>query len=288
MSIKGSIVITGVSTGIGQAIAEVLLQAGFKVFGSVRRAADADALVKTWGPAFQPLIFDVTDQAAILRARDQVHSALNGETLTALVNNAGIAVSGPLQLLPVGEFQKQLDVNITGPLRVTQAFLPDLGASAGFTGRPGRIINISSVAGRLVLPFIGPYAVSKHGLEALSDSLRRELQLFGIDVIVIGPGAVVTPIWDKTDELDMSPYRDSAYAPAMTRFLAWFLARGRLGLPANAIGRVALKAITTRRPKARYAVVPKRFSNWTLPLLLSKRALDRRLASALGLSRKPS
>ena len=178
---------------------KVLTAAGFHVFGSVRKPADAERLTKEFGANVTPLLFDVTNQVAVANAALTVEQALAGKTLAGLVNNAGIAVAGPLIYLNVEDFEKQLAVNVTGLLIVTQAFAPLLGADRSREGAPGRIVMISSVGGRNALPFAGPYAASKFAVEGLSEALRRELMLFGIDVVIVAPGAVVTPLWDKTE-----------------------------------------------------------------------------------------
>src|ERR1700686_3275899 len=182
-----SIVVTGSSTGIGWGIAKVLIGKGFRVFGSVRKAADGERLSREFGPNFMPLIFDVTDVAAVAEAADQVAAALGGETLFGLVNNAGIAVAGPLLYLKLDEFRQQIEINLTGQLIVTQAFAPLLGADRSRKGEAGRIVMISSVGGKNANPFLGPYNASKFGLEGMAEALRRELMIFGIDVIVVAP-----------------------------------------------------------------------------------------------------
>ena len=278
-----SVVVTGVSTGIGWGTTKVLTEAGFHVFGSVRKEADAQRLKQEFGERFTPLLFDVTDAEAVKRGADQVRTALKGEKLFGLVNNAGIAVSGPLLELPVDDFRTQLEVNVTGPLIVTQAFAPLLGADATLKGTPGRIVNISSVGGKQAAPFLGPYAASKFAIEGFSESLRRELMLFGIDVIIVGPGAVRTAIWDKAEEIDVRPYEKSPYYPSLTKFREFFLASGRQGFPPEHLGRAILKALTVKNPKVRYAVVPKRLQNWTIPQLLPKRLTDRIIGKATGL-----
>lgn len=278
-----SVVVTGVSTGIGWGTTKVLTEAGFHVFGSVRKEADAQRLKQEFGERFTPLLFDVTDAEAVKRGADQVRAALKGEKLFGLVNNAGIAVSGPLLELPVDDFRTQLEVNVTGPLIVTQAFAPLLGADATLKGTPGRIVNISSVGGKQAAPFLGPYAASKFAIEGFSESLRRELMLFGIDVIIVGPGAVRTAIWDKAEEIDVRPYEKSPYYPSLTKFREFFLASGRQGFPPEHLGRAILKALTVKNPKVRYAVVPKRLQNWTIPQLLPKRLTDRIIGKATGL-----
>ncbi|MFZ3035500.1 MAG: SDR family oxidoreductase [Parvibaculum sp.] len=278
-----SVVITGVSTGIGWGATKVLIGKGFRVFGSVRKQADADRLKAEFGESFVPLIFDVTDEAAIKRAAEEVRAALNGEKLFGLVNNAGIAVSGPLLDLNVDDFRQQMEVNVTGPFLVTQSFAPLLGADRSLKGEPGRIINISSVGGKQAAPFVGPYSASKYALEGMSESLRRELLLFGIDVIIIGPGAVKTEIWNKAEEVDITPFANSAYYPALVKFRDYFLASGKTGLAPEKLGRVIYKALTTAKPKVRYAVLRGRLQNWTIPQLLPKRFLDRTIGKAVGL-----
>ncbi len=278
-----SVVVTGVSTGIGFGATKVLTEAGFHVFGSVRKEADAERLKKEFGARFTPLLFDVTDEAAVDRAAAAVSEALKGETLFGLVNNAGIAVSGPLLDLDLDEFRTQMEVNVTGPLIVTRAFAPLLGADRSRKGAPGRIVNISSVSGVQGAPFLGPYSASKFALEGLSESLRRELLLYGIDVIVIGPGPVRTAIWDKAEEIDVTRYANSPYYPSLVKFRDYFLATGKAGLPPEALGRAILKALTVKRPSVRYAVVKGRLMNWTIPRLLPKRIVDRVIGKGTGL-----
>ena len=278
-----SVVVTGVSTGIGHATVKVLLDKGFHVFGSVRKEADAERLQAEFGAAFTPLIFDVTDQAAIARAADQVRESLDGELLAGLVNNAGMAVPGPLLELPVEQFRHQLEVNLVGVFMVTQAFAPLLGAGPGHSGTRGRIVNISSVAGVRALPFLGPYAASKFGLEGYSESLRRELLLYGVDVIIIGPGPVRTPIWDKADEADTTPYQGSPYLDILTRFSKAFIQQGRQGYPAEKLGELVHHALTTSKPKVRYAAVKGRAMEKLVMRFASKRALDRLVGKTLGL-----
>lgn len=281
-----SVVITGVSTGIGWGATKVLIGKGFRVFGSVRKEADGERLKKEFGANFVPLLFDVTDEPAIKRAAEEVRAALKGEKLFGLVNNAGIAVSGPLLDLNVDDFRQQMEVNLTGPFLVTQSFAPLLGADRSLKGQPGRIINISSVGGKQAAPFVGPYSASKYALEGMSESLRRELLLFGIDVIIIGPGAVKTEIWNKAEEVDITPYANSAYYPSLVKFRDYFLASGKTGLPPEKLGRVIYKALTTAKPKVRYAVLRGRLLNWTIPQLLPKRFLDRTIGKAVGLIEK--
>ena len=279
-------VITGASTGIGRAAVKVLAANGWRVFPAVRKAADADSLRTEFGDKVHPLIMDVTDPAAVAAAAKETREALAGHTLNGLVNNAGMALGGPLAHQPVDEIRRVFEVNVIGAMTVSQAFIPLLGADRSLSGAPGRIVNITSVAGVLATPFLGDYTMSKHALEAFTDSLRRELMLYGIDVIAIGPGAVLTPIWDKAEGGDQSRYANTDFAPALSKFLARFIAGGRKGLPAEDIGEAIRIALTAPKPKARYAILRNRFSNFTLPSLLPKRVLDRLIGGSLGLTPK--
>ena len=172
----------------------MLLARNFQVYGTVRKPADAARLQTEFGSDFFPLLLDVTDESAVCSAAAQVKERLGQATLAGLVNNAGIGVGGPLLHLPLVEYRHQLEVNLVAPLLVTQVFAPLLGTDRTRQGQPGRIVNISSVNGKIGVPFVGAYVASKHGLEGMSESLRRELLLYRIDVIVIGPGSVATPI----------------------------------------------------------------------------------------------
>jgi NAD(P)-dependent dehydrogenase (short-subunit alcohol dehydrogenase family) len=281
-----SIVVTGVSTGIGWGITKVLILNGFRVFGSVRKEQDADRLRKEFGEAFIPLIFDITDEAGVQIAAKQVRGQLSGETLFGLVNNAGIAVPGPLMHQPIADFRKQMEVNLIGQLIVTQAFLPLMGTDRSLKGKPGRIINMSSVAGRNGNPFLGAYAASKHALEGLSESLRRELMLYGIDVIIVGPGAIATPIWDKANQVDLSIYQNTEYIESAKGFQKYAVKLGEKGYPPEKVGEVVLLALTTARPLVRYAVVPGNPIINFIQRRLPKRVIDRIIARSLGFEKK--
>jgi hypothetical protein len=284
MTNKKSVVVTGASTGIGWAISKELLDRGFEVYGTVRKSADADRLQTEFGTNFFPLLLDVTDESAVRSAAAQVKERLGQATLAGLVNNAGISVPGPLLHLPLAAYRHQLEVNLVAPLLVTQVFAPLLGTDRTRQGQPGRIVNISSVGGKVGFPFIGAYVASKHGLEGMSESLRRELLMYGIDVIVIGPGSVVTPIWDKAESADITAYQETEYGPILDHVRKYFIAEGRKGLPPEAIGRAVYIALTAARPKVRYAVVPQRLMNWILPMLLPKRMLDKIIGKQLSLA----
>jgi NAD(P)-dependent dehydrogenase (short-subunit alcohol dehydrogenase family) len=277
-----SVVVTGASTGIGWATAKLLLTRGFRVFGSVRKPADADRLRGEFGANFTPLLFDVTDEAAVLAAAREVRAALAGETLAGLVNNAGIAVAGPVLELPIDQFRLQMEVNIIGPIISTQAFGPLLGSDPSLKGRKGRIVMISSVAGKNGNPLASAYSASKHAIEGLSESLRREMMLFGIDVIIIAPGAVKTPIWSKADEVDISPYRNSPFFPALEKIRKFMAQLSETGLPAEKIAEVIATALTSAAPKVRYQISPDPMRHLMMAAL-PKRMIDRVIARRLGL-----
>src|SRR6266481_2515632 len=284
MADKQSVVVTGISTGIGWGITKVLIANGFTVFGSVRRQSDADRLQREFGEAFTPLIMDVTDRQVIEGAAAQVSAQLGSSTLTGLVNNAGVAVPGPLLHLPLEEYRRQLEVNLFAQLSVTQAFAPLLGSDTKRKGQPGRIVNISSTAGKIGLPFLGAYVASKHALEGMSESLRRELMVYGIDVIVIVPGSVVTAIWDKGEAEDLSMYQGTDYAGTVERFRRFMISEGRNGLSPDRLGQTVYTALTARHPKTSYTAIPQRLKNWSLPLSLPKRLVDKMIAKQLNLT----
>jgi len=277
-----SVVVTGASTGIGKDAARILIENGFRVFGSVRKEGDAERSVKELGEAFVPLLFDVTNEADVHTAAQQVREQLNGETLFGLVNNAGMAVAGPMMHISVEKFREQLEINVTGQLIVTQAFVPLLGADRSLKGKPGRIVNISSGSGKNGSPFVGAYSASKHALEGMSESMRRELMLYGIDVIIVGPGPIATPIWDKAEQENPNQYKNTDYFEAGVKFQKYILNRGRNGLPAERVSEVILQALTAKQPRVRYIVTPNPFTSWLMSVL-PKRLIDNIIAKNLGL-----
>src|ERR1035437_5936018 len=188
------VLITGASTGIGYGAAKELIRRGYTVFGSVRKQEDADRVKSELGAGFLPLLFDVTDAAAVDRAVSKVEDQCKGQGLCGLINNAGVSGSGPIELLSIEEIASIFEVNVFGMLRVTKAFLPLLGAQENYLSSPGRILIITSLSGKLALPYMGPYAGTKHALEAISHAMRLEFMRYGIKVIIIGPSYVQTPI----------------------------------------------------------------------------------------------
>lgn len=269
-----SVVITGASTGIGRATAEHLARKSWRVFAGVRKPEDGEPL-KRAHENIEPLLLDVTQPEQVEAAVATVSQQLQGEKLGGLVNNAGIATMGPLAVQSLDQFQAHFEVNVFGLLRATQAFVPLLGMDEHRTGKPGRIVNITSVGGKLASPFLGAYTATKHAVESMTDSLRRELVIFGIDAIAVGPGAVKTPIWDKAEQTNTgNPYGNTPWSEAIDIFSDTMLKGGRDGLPAEKVAKVIETALTAASPKARYAPVPDKLTNFTLPMLLPKRTVD--------------
>lgn len=277
-----TILITGVSTGIGHAAAAAFLKRGYTVFGTVRQPSEAEALARTWGASFRALLVDVTDVESIRRGLAEVTSTLHGESLRALVNNAGIALPGPFVEQDPEELRRMFEVNVFGALAMTRACLPMLGAGGEKQELPGRVINVSSGAGQIGIPFLAGYAATKHALEGFSHALRRELIPWQIPVIIVGPGNVRTPIWSKAPSDDA--YDHTAYGAAYRGFIRYMRAGESLGMQPEEIAAVLVKAVEAKTPKLRYAPVAQKFANWTLPRLLPHRLLDAMMAKGMRLT----
>lgn len=247
--------ITGVSTGIGYASAKYLIQNGIAVFGSIRNLEDAQRLTQSFGKLFYPLVFDVTDREAVKNGILKMQEQLNGNSLTALVNNAGIAIPGPMALITADELQHQMDVNFFAVDALIKDCLPFLGAYKGFKGSPGMIINISSVAGLFNSPFNGAYCISKHALESLSDIYRRELMIYDVDVVLIEPGPIKSAIWEKTKQMKISEkVADTDYEYLGKKSVAIIEDAEKQALPVERVSHLVYKIINLKRPKARYMV----------------------------------
>ena len=285
-SLDRAVVITGASTGIGRAAVASAVRAGAHVFPSVRKRADADDLVGEFGDAVTPLVFDVAEEIAVRAGASQVAAALGKRKLFGLVNNAGIAVPGPLLHLTTEELARQFSVNLFGVHNVTRAFAPLLGADESRTGKPGRIVMISSVGGQNGMPFVGPYAASKFALEGYSQSLRRELMLYGIDVVIIGPGSIATPIWDKAEKNDLKRFGDTPYAPYLDGVADYMLKQGREGLPAEDVGELIWRVLSAENPKVRYHILRNAFMDRTIPRMLNPRTVDGVIAKRLGFPKR--
>jgi len=279
-----SAVVTGVSTGIGRAISARLIDDGWQIFGSVRKESDAESVKGALGDSFTPLIFDVTDHASVKAAAKAVESQLAGRTLDGLVNNAGISAAGPMRYVPIDELRAVMEVNGFGVVSTCQAFISLLGADRNRMGAPGKIINISSLGGRISVPFMGPYSMSKFAVEAMSDALRVELLPHGIDVVVIEPGPVKTPIFEKTEAIDFDQYANTEYATGLERMVASSEKLAKDGLEPEEIGKLVAEIFNNPSPKPRYPVLKKKFSRWIIPRLIRRRRLDQILAKRMGLT----
>jgi NAD(P)-dependent dehydrogenase (short-subunit alcohol dehydrogenase family) len=280
---KPTLVVTGTSSGIGRAIAACAVRSGWHVFGSVRSEQDGADLTRDMGAAFTPLLLDVRDQRTVEDAATQVAAALGSATLGGLVNNAGIGLAGPLLQQPIEEFEAVLNTNLTGTLRITRAFAPLLGTAPERQGPRGRIINISSIAGKVGQPFAGAYVASKHALEGLSDVLRRELALYGIKVIIVAPATVDTPIWEQAESA-IGRYAQSDYNRAFAEGVRTIAAAARThGMTADKIGQIVMGALTTRHPRLRYAPAQHPVLEQILPRVTPQRLTDFIAERALGL-----
>jgi NAD(P)-dependent dehydrogenase (short-subunit alcohol dehydrogenase family) len=281
MAAARSVLITGASTGIGAACAIGCAERGMTVFAGVRNLGAGDALQAKGGKAIIPVQLDVTDGESIANAADVVARHVGEAGLSGLVNNAGIAIGSPLELIPLQQLRRQLEVNVVGQIAVTQAVLPLLRRARG------RIVNMGSIAGRGTIPMMGPYSASKHALEALTDALRLELSPWGIEVSIIEPGAIATSIWDKSIQISLDVESEM---PADGRHLYEAAARSvreavgqaaARAIPVDAVVEAVLHALTARRPRTRYLVgrdaklraimlkwLPDRLQDWILKKVL--------------------
>lgn len=282
-----SVLVTGASTGIGEAVATHLSAAGWTVFAGVRSEKDATALKQKAKGDLRPILLDVTKTEQVRAAVAEIGAALGNRRLTGLVNNAGIAKMGPLAIQPLDDFEAHFTVNVFGQLRVTQALVPLLGGDPARQGPPGRIVTITSVGGKIAAPFLGAYTATKHANEAMTDTLRRELAIYGIDAIAVGPGSVRTPIWDKAEkDNEGGQYAQSDWAEPLKVFEETMLKGGKEGLPPEHIAKVVEDALSSANPKARYAPVPDKLTNFTIASRLPKRWLDKIFIKRFGLQKK--
>jgi NAD(P)-dependent dehydrogenase (short-subunit alcohol dehydrogenase family) len=247
---RGAVVVTGSSTGIGRACALHLDRLGFSVFAGVRKEADRERLRGEASENLEPLILDVTDSEDISRAAGHVSEATDAR-LAGLVNNAGIGVGGPLELLSLSDFRHQIEVNLIGQVAVTQAFIPSLRRARG------RLVFISSIGGLLAAPYMSPYHASKFGIEAVGDVLRQELRQFGVQVSIVEPGSVATPLWEKgraTAEAvrgNLSAEGQELYGESLARAEKTLGQTAERGVPPERVAKVVAHALTARRPRTR-------------------------------------
>ena len=259
-----AVLITGVSTGIGYVTSKHLKDQGYHVFGSVRNPEDAERLEKELGPGFTALLFDVRNRNAVFAAADKVREIMGTQYLRAIINNSGISAAGPIQHIDVEKFREQMEVNVIGVLNVLQAFLPLIGAVANKTDKVGKVINISSVGGRLARPFYGPYNASKHALEGMTDALRREIQDHGIDAVLIEPGPVQSEIYEKAKH-DPVVYERTIYHELYKQKTKFIEFAQKMSVPTIKLSKLIQKTIEAERPPVRQVIVA---NKWFVKLMM--------------------
>jgi NAD(P)-dependent dehydrogenase (short-subunit alcohol dehydrogenase family) len=279
-----TVLVTGASSGIGRAAVRRLDAAGWKVFAGVRKEEDAAALRAEASPRLEPLLLDVLDPDAIAAAAARIGAEPGG--LDGLVDNAGAAIPGPLETMPIDDFRRQVELNLTAQLAVTQAMLPAIRAAHG------RIVLISSLGGRVALPFTGAYHAAKFGLEAVGDSLRQELAPWGLRVAIVEPGSIDTPIWQRgeasaDESLAGSPRMQELYGAAIERYRRVIRDTAERGIPPEKVAAKVQHALESRRPRTRYLVgLDAQIQGRLMPLLPTAVA-DRIVASFMGFPKPP-
>jgi NAD(P)-dependent dehydrogenase (short-subunit alcohol dehydrogenase family) len=279
----GAVVISGASTGIGRACAVRMAERGFDVFAGVRKPEDGQSLHEESPDRIQPVILDVTDQATIDATAATVREAVGDRGLAGLVNNAGITVQGPLEFVPIDDLRRQLEVNVVGQVALTQAVLPLLRTAKG------RIVNVTSVGGRVAHAFLGPYAASKFAMEAITDSLRRELRRWDIHVCAVEPGSIKTEIWRKGEETademleQLGPEGRELYGEQLQNLRKFAQRLGERGDPPEAVADKVEHALTASRPHTRYLIGREAKAQVALTAVLPDKGFDAIEARMLGL-----
>jgi len=277
-----SVLITGASTGIGRDAALHMAEIGFTVFAGVRKESDAATFSLNGSNRIQPVMIDVKDSESIEAAVKEIRSIVGDKGLDGLVNNAGIAIAGPLEFVPLDPAREQFEVNVIGQIAVTQACMPLLRKAKG------RIVNIGSIAGIVPKPFAGLYGASKAAMEALTDAMRMELDPWGISVSIIEPGSIATPIWEKSGATALSlaekmpPQFHEYYGPAIERLKSMAQNIGRNGDPVELVSKIIEHALTSDKPKTRYLVGKEAKLQARLSRILSDRMLDRMILKRIA------
>jgi NAD(P)-dependent dehydrogenase (short-subunit alcohol dehydrogenase family) len=276
-----SALVTGASTGIGRATALRLDSSGWRVFAGVRREADAESLREAGSDRLAPLPLDVTDDAQIAAAAQRVGEEVGGAGLDGLVNNAGVSLPSPLETMPIEDFRRQIEVNLTGQVAVTQALLPAIREARG------RIVFISSIGGRIAFPMTGAYHAAKFGIEAVGDVFRRELRRAGISVSIVEPGSIATEIWERGEDASeeigaRSPQRDALYGDSIERYRKVVRGVAGRGIPPERAARAIEHALSARRPRTRYLVGLDAKVQARVKYLIPTRLFDRIAARATG------
>jgi NAD(P)-dependent dehydrogenase (short-subunit alcohol dehydrogenase family) len=272
-----TVLVTGASTGIGRATALRLDRAGWKVFAGVRREEDAQSLREEGSSKLTPLLLDVTEPEQIAAAAETV-----GERLDGLVNNAGAALPSPLETMPIEDFRRQVDLNLSAQVAVTQAMLPAIRTARG------RVVFISSIGGRIAFPLTGAYHAAKFGIEAVGDVFRQELRPWGIEVAIVEPGSIDTPIWSRgessADEIGArSPQREALYGKAIASYREVVKKTAERGIPPEKVAKAIEHALSARRPKTRYLVGLDAKLQARVKHLIPTRVFDAIVARMMGL-----
>ena len=279
MSVR-SVLVTGASTGIGRATALRLDGAGWRVFAGVRRQEDAESLVRAGSASLSPLYLDVTDADQIAAAAALIEAEADG--LAGVVNNAGVAIPSPLETIPIEDFRRQVEINLTGQVAVTQAVLGSIRRAGG------RVVFISSIGGRIAFPLTGAYHAAKFGIEAVGDVFRQELRPWGISVSIVEPGSIDTPIWDRgersADEVGArSPQREALYGRVIENYRKVVRQTAERGIPPEKVARVIEHALTSSRPRSRYLVGIDAKVQARLKPLIPTPVFDRIVAKMMGM-----
>jgi NAD(P)-dependent dehydrogenase (short-subunit alcohol dehydrogenase family) len=277
-----SVLVTGSSTGIGRATALRLDSAGWRVFAGVRREEDADSLRAAGSQRLTPVMLDVTDAEAISAVVEKLSAELGAAGLDGLVNNAGVAIPSPLETIPIDDFRRQIEVNLTGQVAVTQALLPLIRSARG------RVVFISSIGGRIAFPLTGAYHAAKFGIEAVGDVFRQELRPWRISVSIVEPGSIDTPIWDRgertADEIgDRTPHREELYGKAIASYRKVVRDLAERGIPPAKVAEAIEHALTARRPRPRYLVGLDAKLQARAQIFIPARIFDRMVARIMGL-----
>ncbi len=279
---KKSIMITGISTGIGRGTLDYFVSKGFHVYGSVRNTKDANKLKKLYKNKLTTVIFDVTKSTQLKKAAAFIKKDLKDSNLRALINNAGVAISGPLLQQSVKDFERQIDINLNGAFRVIKYFAPLCGAEKNNNYTKGIIFNISSLSGKIGMPGLGAYTASKHGLEGLSQSLRRELLRYGVDVVIIGPGPIKSEIFKKLDRKFLDKLKNSDYSKAAELIPIRNKKAFKIAFPAREVGKLIFNALHNPNRKTRYTITPNKMMYWTIPMTITDRMLDSMIKKQSG------
>jgi short-subunit dehydrogenase len=275
------ILVTGSSTGIGADTVRLLIEKSFTVVATVRKDEDEKSLLSLYGDKVKVIKLDVSDFAAVEKLPQILNEKFKITKLDGLVNNAGVALAGPFAFQDFAEVQNIIQINVLSVMKVTQVLIPLLRSET-----PGRIINISSIAGKNAAPFLSVYAASKHAVEGFSEALRKEMMLYGIKVVVVAPGSIKTPIWQKGFVLIKDRYAHTAFAASFAKFVKFAGSAEKYTLEVSEVSKVIYKALTEKDPCVRYAPIPRKFENWYLPRIIPTKIYDRLTAKALGLIAK--